>query len=92
MTKSELINRIAAKCAVKKSVAKDITESIFDEMEKTLLEGEKVQITGFGTFEVKQRRARRGRNPYTGESIDICAVKHLTFSAGKTLKRKVKNV
>ena len=72
---------------------KDVTaavEALFQSVEEFLAEGEKVQVIGFGTFEVRDRAARKGRNPQTGEEIEIKATKVPGFKAGKALKDAVK--
>jgi DNA-binding protein HU-beta len=89
MTKTELIEALAEKADLTKAeVARFIsafTETVTDEIKA----GEKVTLTGFGTFSVSERSARKGRNPQTGEEIDIAASKLPKFKAGKGLKDKV---
>ena len=86
MNKQELVAAIAEKAELKKDDAKNalnaFTEIVADELKK----GEKIQIVGFGTFEVSERAAREGRNPKTGESMKIEASKSPKFKAGKALK------
>ncbi|MFQ5329014.1 MAG: integration host factor subunit beta [Thermodesulfobacteriota bacterium] len=90
MTKSELVERVAGK--VKNFSKKDIEvicDIIFDSMTESLKGGDKVEIRGFGSFKVKERKPRQGRNPKTGDSIDIPFKKVPFFKAGKELRERV---
>ncbi|HPT84737.1 MAG TPA: HU family DNA-binding protein [Bacillota bacterium] len=91
MTKSELISEVAAKTGMTKKESDTAVNAVIDAIISALASGEKVQIVGFGTFEVKTRAEHVGRNPYTGEPMTIAASKHVTFSAGKTLKETLKS-
>lgn len=86
MTKADLIESIAGKLDLPKSSAERAVNTIFDDMIAALRGGDKVNISGFGTFAVSERKARTGRNPKTGEAIDIPASKSAKFKAGKALK------
>jgi len=86
MTKSQLIDVVAKKTGLKKKDAEVAVSAAFDSIVETLLNGEKVQIVGFGTFEVKERLPRTGINPYTKKAMEIPATKRLSFASGKTLK------
>ncbi len=87
MTKSDLIAQIAkGNDNLTQKDAEIIVDLIFDSMIDTLVQGEKIEIRGFGSFKVKQRDARTGRNPQTGESIDIPAKKVPSFKTGKQLQ------
>lgn len=86
MTKAELVDSIAAKTDLPKGTAERIVATIFDDIVGALKKGEKVNISGFGTFQVSERKARTGRNPKTGEAIQIEASKSAKFKPGKTLK------
>ena len=88
MNKSELIAAIVEKGVDKKEAAKAIT-AITEAVTEALAKGEKVQIVGFGSFEVRERPARTARNPRTGEAIEIAASKAPAFKAGKALKESV---
>ena len=90
MTKSELIEKVAKKSNLTKRAASDSVNQTFDIIRDSLIRGEKVVVTGFGTFLIRSRAARRGRNPQTGETIQIPQKKTPGFSAGKTLKRLIK--
>ncbi|MBM7623853.1 HU family DNA-binding protein [Sporohalobacter salinus] len=97
MTKTELVDKIAAKTGMTKKDTKEtvdaftdvVTETLQQEAEKSEDERDKVQLIGFGSFEVRDRSARKGRNPQTGEEIQIPARKVPAFKAGKGLKEAV---
>ena len=89
MTKAELIESLATKLDLQKSLAERIVNTMFDDIEGALQKGDKVNISGFGTFAVSARKARQGRNPKTGETIEIPASKSAKFKAGKSLKDKL---
>jgi len=86
MTKAELIDSISSKVDLPKGTAERIVNTIFDDIVGALKNGDKVNISGFGTFQVSDRKARVGRNPKTGEAIQIGASRSAKFKAGKTLK------
>ena len=90
MTKAGLIAQVAKKAGLTAKAAKDAVNTVFATMSDSLKRGEKVVVTGFGTFMVRRRAARKGRNPQTGAEIQIPATKTPGFTAGKTLKRIVK--
>lgn len=90
MTKNELIEKVAKKSSLTKRAGSDAVNATFNLMRDALVRGEKVVITGFGTFLIRSRAARRGRNPQTGETIQIPNKKTPGFTAGKTLKRLIK--
>lgn len=89
MNKSELVNAIAAKSGLSKKNSEAALNAMLSAVEEALVAGEKVVLVGFGTFEVKQRAERKGRNPQTKEEIVIPASKAPVFKAGKGLKDKV---
>ena len=89
MNKAELINAVAATAEVSKKDAEAVVSATLDAITAALTEGEKVQLVGFGSFEVKKRAERIGRNPKTKESIQIPASKVPVFKAGKALKDAV---
>ncbi len=89
MTKTELIAEVAEKTGLKKKDAEAAVAAVLTAVEEKLAAGEKVQLVGFGTFEVKVRPERDGRNPSTGETIKIAASKRPVFTAGKALRDKV---
>jgi DNA-binding protein HU-beta len=86
MTKAELIESVASKVDLPRATAERAVNMLFDDIVAALKQGDKVNISGFGTFAVSTRKARTGRNPKTGESIEISASRAAKFKAGKTLK------
>ncbi|MGF9943958.1 HU family DNA-binding protein [Priestia megaterium] len=90
MKKAELIEAVASKSELTKQDAKKAVEALFETISTTLVKGEKVQLIGFGTFEVRERAERTGRNPQTGEEMTIPATKVPAFKVGKELKEAVK--
>jgi len=96
MNKSELVLKLAKKTGMSQRQAKETIDALFStESKKGIIAteldaGRRVQITGFGTFETRKRKARQGRNPRTGEPIKIAAAKVPAFSAGKALKERVR--
>ena len=89
MNKSELIAAMAEQAGISKMTADNALKAITDIVTEELAKGNKVQIIGFGTFEVSERAARTGRNPQTGEEMQIAASKAPKFKAGKALKDAV---
>lgn len=90
MNKAELVNAVAETGELSKKDATKAVDTVFETITEALKNGDKVQLIGFGNFEVRERAARKGRNPQTGEEIDIAASKVPAFSAGKALKDAVK--
>ena len=90
MNKQDLIALVAEKADLSKKDSEASVTAVVDGITEALAKGEKVQLVGFGTFEVRQRQARDGRNPSTGEKIKIAAQKVPAFKAGKALKDQVK--
>lgn len=86
MNKTELVAALADKASLTKADADKTINGFVATIEETLAKGEKIQLVGFGTFEVKERAARTGRNPQTGKEIKIAASKVPAFKAGKALK------
>lgn len=89
MNKSELIASVAEKASLTKKDAEKAVGAFMDSVQEALTAGDKVQLVGFGTFEIRERAARKGRNPQTGEEIDIAAARVPVFKAGKQLREKV---
>lgn len=89
MNKSELVGSVAEKAELTKKDAEKAVNAVFASIEGALAKGDKVQLVGFGTFEVRERAARKGRNPQTGAEIQIAAAKIPAFKAGKALKDAV---
>jgi nucleoid DNA-binding protein len=90
MTKADLVAQVGKKAGLTTKVAKDAVGSLFSIITDAMKRGEKVVVTGFGTFLVRKRAARKGRNPQTGAVIQIPATKTPGFTAGKSLKRTIK--
>ena len=90
MTQMDLIEKVAAKVGLTKADAGRAVDALLDSVTGALAKGEKVTVTGFGTFEVRQRAARMGRNPQTGAPLHIAATKTPAFKSGKALKDAVK--
>ena len=86
MNKTELIAAVAAKTGLTKKDAEGVINATFDSITESLVKGDKVQVSGFGIFEVKAREARMGRNPRTNETMEIPATRLPAFKASKTLK------
>jgi DNA-binding protein HU-beta len=89
MNKAELIASVAEKSELTKKDAERAVAAVLATIEKALVEGDKVQLVGFGTFEIRERAARKGRNPQTGEEIQIAAARVPVFKAGKQLREAV---
>ncbi|WP_066097506.1 HU family DNA-binding protein [Xanthomonas massiliensis] len=89
MNKTELIDGVAAAADISKAEAGRAVDAVVSEIKKALAKGDAVTLVGFGTFEVRERAARSGRNPKTGETIEIAASKNPSFKAGKALKDAV---
>lgn len=90
INKGELIDAVAGKTDMSKKDVASVLEAILDKVTEEIRKGNKVTITGFGTFKTSKRSARKGRNPQTGETIQIAASTVPKFSAGKALKDAVK--
>ncbi len=89
MNKTQLTEAVAAKTNMKKKDAEAAVNQVFAVITEALVGGEKVQISGFGSFETKSRAARMGRNPHTHEKMEIPAFKSASFSPSKTLKNNI---
>ena len=89
-TKQDLIAKVAEATSLTKKDSATAVDAVFGAVSEFLWQGEKVQLIGFGNFEVRERGARKGRNPQTGKEIEIAATKVPAFKAGKALKDAVK--
>ena len=89
MNKAELISNVAEKTELTKKDSEKAVNAILEAIGAALRKGDKVQLVGFGTFEIRKRAARKGRNPQTGEEINIAAAKVPVFKAGKSLREAV---
>lgn len=89
MTKADLVENVYLKTGFSKKESSEIVEMVFDLMKTTLERGEKIKIAGFGNFVVKDKSTRRGRNPQTGEEIEISSRRILTFKPSQVLKSSI---
>lgn len=89
MNKGELVTRVAEKAGLQKREAERAVDAFIDSVQEALAGGDKVTVVGFGTFEVRERQARTGRNPQTGEQIQIAAARVPVFRPGKGFKESV---
>lgn len=89
MTKADIVEALYEKVGFSKKEAADLVELVFDQIKNTLAQGQKIKISGFGNFIVREKRARVGRNPQTGESIEISARRVLTFRPSQVLRAEV---
>ena len=89
MNKTELISAVAQTAEMTKKDSEKAVKAVIDVISQALVKGDKVQLIGFGTFDVSERAAREGRNPRTGETMKIAASKAPRFKAGKALKDRV---
>jgi integration host factor subunit alpha len=89
MTKADLVEAIFEKIGLSKKEAQELIEILFDTMKQAFVEGESVKISSFGTFNVRKKMARRGRNPKTGEDLEITPRKTITFRASNQLKSAI---
>ena len=92
MTKADIVERVSERIGVTKKESQDLVESVLSLLKNTLEAGEDVKISGFGKFEVKQKKDRRGRNPQTGEAITIEARHILSFKPSTLLKAAINRV
>lgn len=89
MTKADIVEVLYEKVGFSKKEAADLVELVFDTIKGTLAQGQKIKISGFGNFVVREKRSRIGRNPQTGESIEISARRVLTFRPSQVLRSEV---
>ncbi len=87
MTKIEIIQNVHEKLGFPKKNSAEIVESVFDIIKDSLAQGEKIKISGFGNFIVKEKKSRRGRNPQTGAEIEISSRRVLTFKSSQVLRK-----
>jgi integration host factor subunit alpha len=92
MTKTDIVEKISLMTDFTKKESSEIVERVFDVVKSTLGAGENIKIAGFGNFEVKEKAARRGRNPQTGEIIEISPRRVLTFKPSQVLKKSLNEV
>ncbi len=89
MTKADLVENVYQKTGFSKKESAEIVETVFDLIKTTLEDGEKIKIAGFGNFVVKEKATRRGRNPQTGDEIEISSRRILTFKPSQVLKNAI---
>jgi len=89
MTKTDIVEKISLMTDFTKKESAEIVERVFDVVKSTLEAGENIKIAGFGNFEVREKAARRGRNPQTGEVIEFTPRKVLTFKSSQVLKKSI---
>ena len=90
MKKTDLVNAVAKNIGITKKDAGDVVDAVFEAMATTLANGEDIDIAKFGKFKINERAAREGRNPSTGETMQIAASKSLSFKASSVLKNAIK--
>jgi integration host factor subunit alpha len=89
LTKAELVERLFADLGLNRKDAKGLVDGFFEEIKRALEQGQTVKLSGFGSFELRDKRARPGRNPKTGEEIPVTARRVVTFRAGQKLKSRI---
>lgn len=92
LTKIEIAENLVERCGLDKRVAKQFVEQFFEEIRATLEKGEEVKLSGFGNFSVRDKKARPGRNPKTGEDVAVSARRVVSFKAGQKLRERVENL
>ncbi|MBU1206464.1 MAG: integration host factor subunit alpha [Deltaproteobacteria bacterium] len=92
MTKADIVETIYGKVGFSRKESAEIVDLVFDLMKETLENGEKIKISGFGNFIVREKRSRKGRNPQTGEEIQISARRVLTFKPSQVLRKALNTV
>jgi integration host factor subunit alpha len=89
LTKADMVDRLFDELGLNKREAKELVEQFFEEVSQSLVDGRLVKLSGFGNFELRDKRQRPGRNPKTGEEIPISARRVVTFRSGQKLKQRV---
>src|SRR6202051_3605419 len=92
VTKKEIVKQISERIGLTQLKTKDIVQQTFDAIVETLLEVGRIELRNFGVFEVKQRKARKARNPRTGDKVDVPPKNVVTFKPGKEMEEKVRNL
>ncbi|OGP52423.1 MAG: integration host factor subunit alpha [Deltaproteobacteria bacterium RBG_13_51_10] len=92
MTKADIVETIYGKVGFSRKESAEIVDLVFDLMKETLENGEKIKVSGFGNFIVREKRSRKGRNPQTGEEIQISARRVLTFKPSQVLRKALNTV
>jgi integration host factor subunit beta len=89
LTKADLVNEVAKQCDLSKPDAEEVVQTVLDSVVSALNNGDRVELRGFGSFRLRERKARRGRNPSTGEQVDVPARRVAYFKPGKMLKELI---
>ena len=89
LTKFDIVNSLNDEIGLNKREAKELVDSFFDNIKKLLSQGKEVKLSGFGNFQLKDKSSRPGRNPRTGENVEITARRVVTFKSGQKLKESV---
>jgi len=92
LTKFDIVNSLNDEIGLNKREAKELVDSFFDNIKKLLSQGQEVKLSGFGNFQLKDKLSRPGRNPRTGEDVEITARRVVTFKSGQKLKKSVKTL
>lgn len=92
LTKIEIAENLVEKCGLDKRAAKQFVEQFFEEIRATLEKGEEVKLSGFGNFSVRDKKARPGRNPKTGEDVAVSARRVVSFKPGQKLRERIENL
>jgi integration host factor subunit alpha len=92
MTKADIVETIYGKVGFSRKESAEIVDLVFDLMKETLENGEKIKISGFGNFMIREKRSRKGRNPQTGEEIQISARRVLTFKPSQVLRKALNTI
>ena len=92
LTKSDIVKQLNDEIGLNKREAKELVDSFFDNIKETLSQGHEVKLSGFGNFQLKNKSSRPGRNPRTGEDVEITARRVATFKSGQKLKESVKTI
>ena len=92
LTKADIVEDLNNKIGLNKREAKELVDSLFDNIKKLLEEGHEVKLSGFGNFQLRNKTSRPGRNPRTGEDVEISARRVVTFKSGQKLKEAVKTL
>lgn len=89
MTKSQLIEAVSERIDVPRKRAEDVVNAVFDAMKGALLEDERIEVRGFGSFTIREYKSKKGRNPRTGAQVDVDEKKSVHFKPGKELRERV---
>jgi integration host factor subunit alpha len=92
LTKFDIVNSLNDEIGLNKREAKELVDSFFDNIKKLLSQGQEVKLSGFGNFQLKNKSSRPGRNPRTGDDVEITARRVVTFKSGQKLKESVKTL